>query len=156
MHTYLFLKGLHIFGVILLLGNIIVTAWWKIMADRTRDPRVIAFAQRQVTLTDWVFTAPGALITVVAGDTMAYGFMSSTWTIRWLVWGRLLFITSGIVWATVLIPTQIRQARIARSFSATEPIPEEYWRLSRRWQYFGAVAVALPLVNIYWMVFKGP
>jgi uncharacterized membrane protein len=69
VRTYLLLKSLHIFGAILLLGNIIVTAWWKIMADRTRDPRVIAFAQRQVTLTDWVFTAPGALITVVAGDT---------------------------------------------------------------------------------------
>jgi uncharacterized membrane protein len=81
--------------------------------------------------------------------------MSNTWTIRWLVWGRLLFIASGIVWATVLIPTQVRQARIARSLSAMEPIPDEYWRLSRRWQLFGAVAVALPLVNIYWMVFKG-
>jgi hypothetical protein len=55
----------------------------------------------------------------------------------------------------VLIPTQVRQARIARSLSAMEPIPDEYWRLSRRWQLFGAVAVALPLVNIYWMVFKG-
>jgi uncharacterized membrane protein len=155
VRTYLLLKGLHIFGVILLLGNIIVTAWWKIMADRTRDPKVIAFAQRQVTLTDWVFTAPGALITVVAGDTMAYGFMSGTLVDPLAGLGRLLFIASGIVWATVLIPTQIRQARIARSFSATEPIPDEYWRLSRRWQFFGAVAVALPLVNIYWMVFKG-
>jgi len=154
VRTYLFLKGIHILGVILLLGNIIVTAWWKIMADRTRDPRVIAFAQRQVTLTDWVFTAPGALITVVAGDTMAYGFMSSTWKIRWLVWGRLLFIASGIVWATVLIPIQIRQAQIARSLTTTECIPDEYWRLTRRWQFFGAVAVALPLLNIYWMVFN--
>ena len=89
MRTYLFLKGLHILGVILLLGNIIVTAWWKIMADRTRDPKIIAFAQRQVILTDWVFTAPGALITILAGDTMAYGFMSNTWKIAWLVWGRL-------------------------------------------------------------------
>ena len=44
VRAYLFLKGIHILGVILLLGNIIVTAWWKIMADRTRDPRVIAFA----------------------------------------------------------------------------------------------------------------
>ena len=29
------------------------------MADRTRDPKIIAFAQRQVTLTDWVFTFGG-------------------------------------------------------------------------------------------------
>ena len=30
-------------------------------------------------------------------------------------------------------------------------IPDEYWRLSTRWKLFGAIAVALPLVNIYWM-----
>ncbi|NBX00290.1 MAG: DUF2269 family protein, partial [Methylophilaceae bacterium] len=59
-HTYLLLKSLHILGIILLMGNIIVTAWWKFMADKTKDPSVIAFAQRQVTLTDFVFTAPGA------------------------------------------------------------------------------------------------
>ena len=155
MRTYLFLKGLHILGVILLLGNIIVTAWWKIMADRTRDPKIIAFAQRQVILTDWVFTAPGALITILAGDTMAYGFMSNTWKIAWLVWGRLLFIASGIIWITVLIPIQIRQVRIVQSFHETDSISEEYWRLSRQWRFFGTIAVVLPLINIYWMVVKG-
>jgi len=39
VRTYLLLKGLHIFGVILLLGNIIVTAWWKIMAGTVREIR---------------------------------------------------------------------------------------------------------------------
>ena len=53
---YLVFKLVHIFGIILFLGNIIVTALWKVQADRTRDPRIIAFAQRLVTLTDWVFT----------------------------------------------------------------------------------------------------
>lgn len=154
MDTYLTLKSLHIFGAVIFLGNIIVTAWWKVMADRTMNPRVIAFAQRQVTVTDFVFTAPGALLTIVAGDVMAYGFMSNTWGIQWLIWGRGLFIASDVIWLTVLIPTQIRQARIARSFNDSQAIPEEYWRLSNRWKYFGALAVVLPLFNIYWMIFK--
>jgi uncharacterized membrane protein len=54
--SYLFLKSLHILGIILLLGNLIVTAWWKLMANRTKNPSIIAFAQRQVTLTDFVLT----------------------------------------------------------------------------------------------------
>jgi uncharacterized membrane protein len=124
------------------------------MADRTLDPRVIAFAQRQVTLTDFTFTASGALMTIVAGEVMAYGFMPSTWGIRWLAWGRGLFIASGVIWFTVLIPTQIKQARIARGFNDSQAMPEEYWRLSNRWKYSGALAVVLPLLNIYWMVFK--
>jgi len=152
--SYLLLKSIHIFGVILLMGNIIVTAWWKFNADKTKDPRVIKFAQRQVTLTDFVFTAPGAFLAVVAGDSMSYGFMSNTWNIEWLTWGRCLFIASGVIWITILIHTQIKQARMVRNFSDTKSIPEEYWKLSKRWNVFGAIAVILPLINIYWMVFK--
>jgi len=153
-HTYLLLKSLHILGIILLMGNIIVTAWWKFMADKTKDPSVIAFAQRQVTLTDFVFTAPGAFLAIMAGDSMAYTFMSNTWDIQWLTWGRCLFIASGIIWIVVLIPTQIKQARMARGFAISKTIPDEYWKLSKRWNIFGALAVLLPLMNIYWMEFK--
>ena len=35
-NLYLWLKVVHIFGVVLFLGNIIVTGWWKNMADRTK------------------------------------------------------------------------------------------------------------------------
>ncbi len=153
-NTYLVLKSVHIIGVILLMGNIMVTAWWKFMADKTKDPSVIAFAQRQVVLTDFVFTAPGALLAIVAGDSMAYQFMANTWNIEWLTWGRSLFIASGIIWITILIPTQIKQSRIARQFATSKSIPDDYWKLSKRWNIFGAIAVGLPLINIYWMVFK--
>jgi uncharacterized membrane protein len=66
----------------------------------------------------------------------------------------LLFIASGIIWIAVLIPTQIKQSRLARDFANSEQIPDEYWKLSKRWNIFGAIAVVLPLINIYWMVFK--
>jgi uncharacterized membrane protein len=85
---------------------------------------------------------------------MSYGFMSNTWDIEWLTWGRSLFIASGVIWITILIPTQIKQARMVRNFSDTKSIPEEYWKLSKRWNVFVAIAVILPLINIYWMVFK--
>ena len=153
-NTYLVLKSAHIFGVILLLGNLIVTAWWKLMANRTKNPSIIAFAQRQVTLTDFVFTAPGALLAILAGDSMAYNFIGDSWSIEWLTWGRCLFITSGIIWISILIPTQIKQARLARNFANSKSIPDEYWKLSTRWNIFGTIAVVLPLINIYWMVFK--
>jgi uncharacterized membrane protein len=67
-NPYLLLKSIHIFGVILLMGNIIVTAWWKFQwLTKPKIRRVIKFAQRQVTLTDFVFTAPGAFLAVVSG-----------------------------------------------------------------------------------------
>ncbi len=64
MEPYLIYKTLHVFGAVMFVGNIAVTGWWKFMADRTLDPKIIGFAQRQVTLTDYVFTAAGIALMV--------------------------------------------------------------------------------------------
>ena len=96
--SYLWLKTLHLFGVTLFLGNIIVTAWWKLMADRTRNPQIIAFAQRQVALTDYVFTAGGAVILLAAGWGNAALHGMDVMHIRWLSWGLWLFGATGLIW----------------------------------------------------------
>src|SRR5574341_288809 len=88
---YLWLKTLHVLGAVLFLGNIIVTGWWKVMADRTRDPRIVAFAQRQVTLTDWVFTAGGVALVLASGLGNAWLHGISIPEQPWLVWGLALF-----------------------------------------------------------------
>jgi uncharacterized membrane protein len=85
--SYNAFKVIHLFGVVLFLGNIIVTGVWKVLADRTEEPRVIAYAQHLVTLTDWVFTA-GGVVLILAG---AYGmaFVAGL-DLRqtWLLWGQ--------------------------------------------------------------------
>jgi uncharacterized membrane protein len=152
--SYLVLKGLHVLGMVIFLGNIIITGWWKVMADRTRDPRIVAFAQRQVTLTDFVFTGGGVVLILATGLGNAVLHHMDYWHIRWLAWGLGLFIASGVIWATILVPVQIKQARLARGFAQGGEIPESYWRLARTWNIFGAIATLLPLLNLYWMVFK--
>jgi uncharacterized membrane protein len=97
MDTYLLLKLLHLLGVILFLGNIIVTGRWKAMADRTRDSKIVAFAQSQVSATDRVFTLGGILLLGAAGAGAAVyaGFSAKT---PWIEWGNAFFAGSGIVW----------------------------------------------------------
>jgi len=153
-NAYLILKSLHILGVVIFLGNIIVTGWWKVMADRTRNPVIIAFAQRQVTLTDFVFTAGGATLVLATGvgNAMLHGM--DFLRIGWLAWGFWLFVISGLIWALILIPVQIRQARMARRFQAGGDISQSYWTLGRIWIVFGLLATLIPLANLYWMVFK--
>jgi len=154
MNTYLLLKSLHLLGVILFLGNIIITGWWKVMADRTRDKVVIAFAQRQVTLTDYIFTLGGAVLVLVTGLSNASTYGVDYLSIKWLLWGYGLFVASGIIWVVILIPLQIKLAKLAHQFTEDEPIPELYWKLGRLWLVFGILATLLPLINLYWMVFK--
>jgi uncharacterized membrane protein len=153
MTTYAAFKVVHLFGVALFLGNIIVTAVWKTLADRTAEPQVVAFAQRLVTLTDWIFTAGGVALIVAGGYGMAFAAGLDLGQF-WLFWGQAFFLASGAIWLFVLIPIQITQARQARAFAAGGPIPERYWRLSRRWLFWGIIATALPLANLYLMVFK--
>lgn len=152
-NTYLWLKTLHILGVMLFLGNIIVTGWWKNMADLTKNPQIIAFAQRQVTLTDFIFTAGGVAILLIAGALNVWLHDISLNT-KWLVLGFLFFISSGLIWALVLIPVQIKQAKMANAFAQTGVIPDEYWRYCKVWNVFGVLATLLPLINLYFMVFK--
>jgi len=152
-NSYLWLKVVHLFGVVLFLGNIIVTGWWKNMADLTRNPQIIAYAQRQVTLTDFIFTAGGAAILLVAGMVNIY-LHDMSYSAKWLNHGYAIFLASGVIWAAIIIPVQIKQAKIAKEFAVSGVIPDAYWKLCTTWNIFGVIATLLPLVNLYYMVFK--
>lgn len=151
--TYLGFKIVHVLGVVLFMGNILVTGFWKAIADRGREPHVVAYAQHLVTLTDWLFTFGGIVLILIGAYGMA---MTGNLDLRvpWLLWGQALFGASGLIWVAVLVPTQIAQARLAHGFAAGGPIPERYWQLNKRWVIFGIAASALPLANLYFMVAK--
>lgn len=150
---YQLAKALHLLGVAIFLGNIIVTALWKLRADITKNPVIISYAQRLVTVTDFAFTVTGVILIALTGRVMAaqFGGMSEA---RWVVWGVMLFGASGVIWALVLIPIQVKQAKLARGFGSGGVIPARYWAMSKAWYAFGAVATLLPLANLYVMVFK--
>ncbi len=152
--NYSILKFLHILGGIIFVGNIVVTAFWKVMTDRTREPNIVAFGQRLVNLTDFLFTSVGAFILLITGLMMAHTLNEEIWSIPWVAWGLGLFLASGLVWALILFPVQVKQAWLARSFTEGSEIPDQYWRLGRIWITFGILATLLPLFNVYFMVFK--
>ena len=153
MDNYLLLKSLHLLGVTLFLGNIIVTALWKMLADRTKSPSIVAFSQRLVTVTDFAFTVTGVFLIMITGRLMATNF-GDIGNLFWLNWGWWLFIVSGVIWAVILIPIQIKQAKLAKTFANQTEIPAQYWKLSKLWIIFGTIATLLPLINLYFMVFK--
>ena len=134
--TYTIFKTAHLLGAIILIGNVTVTAVWKVFADRTREPSIIAFAQRLVTYTDWAFTVSGVVLIMVGGYGMAWASGIAVFSLGWLVWSQILFDGAGLIWLFILVPDQIVQARQARDFSLSDVIPESYWRRSRRWIFW--------------------
>ena len=152
--AYEIFKFLHITGIVMLMGNITATAMWKVFADRTEDPRIIAFAQRLVTITDWSLTFWGILLTIIGGYGAVWVAGIDPFGERWLVWSQILFVVAGSIWLGLLVPLQVRQARMARDFAAGG-VPEAYRRDSRRWIFWGLVGT-VPLVTATWLMVAKP
>jgi uncharacterized membrane protein len=151
---YRVLKLLHVLGAVLFVGNLVVTGLWKTQADRSGRPAVAAFAQRLVTVTDFVFTGFGAGLVLATGLMMGRAFGEDFWRLAWISWGLGLFVAAGAIWLAVLVPIQVRQARLAREFADGTSIPAEYLKLGRWWIVFGTLATLLPLANLYFMVMR--
>ncbi|MEM8636785.1 MAG: DUF2269 domain-containing protein [Pseudomonadota bacterium] len=146
-------KFLHVTGVAMLMGNITVTAIWKFFADRDGRPEVLGFAQKLVTYTDWSMTVWGVVLIMGGGYFMAVagGFELGE---GWLLWSQIMFVTAGLIWLFLIVPIQIKQARLAKAFSG-EDVGEEYRALSRRWLFWGLIST-VPLVIATWLMVAKP
>lgn len=155
-HTWLSWKALHIIGAVVFIGNVTTAALWKGLANRTRHPRTIAYAQYLVTWTDAIFTFPGATLLSITAILMARE-MGHFWDVTWMRQALILLVVSTAAWAFVLVPVEVVQHRLARRFEGeTDPdrIPAVYWRNEWIWFGVGIPATVLPYVNIWLMVTK--
>lgn len=144
------LKTIHVLCACLFLGNVIVSGTWAALAERTRDHKIISFSNRMVLVTDLLFTATGALGVVITGHLMAVPLGGEA-SHPWIRWSYILFGLSGLIWAFVLLPIQLRQRSL---LSRSDRITAEYLQLSKVWQISGAVATVLPLPILYFMIAK--
>lgn len=153
--SYPVYKLLHLLGVVLLLGNVTVTAVWKVFADRTGSPVIVAFAQRLVIVTDWFLTLGGVLLLAVGGYGMSITAGVDVINTRWIAIGQLLFAVAGLIWLGILVPTQVAQQRATRAFDLTQPgLPAEYRRLARRWLTWGIIATLPLIAAMYLMILR--
>lgn len=151
--SYPTLKMLHLLGVVLFLGNIIVTAFWKTLADRTDNPAVIQFSQRLVNLTDLFFTAGGALLITVTGLWLIPS-VQALLEQAWLFWSLTAFSASALIWLGLLVPIQWRQTRLLRKSVPGGSIDPRYKILGKWWAFFGSLATLLPFVPLWLMTHK--
>ncbi len=152
--TYEIARFVHITGIVMLMGNITVTAIWKFFADRDGRPQVLAFAQKLVTYTDWSMTVWGAALTMIGGYGLAVLGGQDLW-FGWLLWSQLLFGVAGAIWLGIIVPIQRQQARLARDFALGGEVPDAYRVLSRRWLTWGLIST-LPLLAATWLMIAKP
>ena len=148
-HTFL-----HIAGAVVFLGNIVVTAAWMLMAERSRSLHVIHFSAKAVIRADLLFTLPGVLLILINGFAMVlarWGGWGAFHEVSWISLALALFTLSGVIWVGVLIPVQHRMAVFSDPSDYEEEPPPEFFSALRRWYFWGAIAIALPVCSLYLM-----
>ncbi len=148
---------LHIAGAVVFLGNITVTAAWMLMAERSRNLPVIHFSAKAVIRADLLFTLPGVILILLNGFAMvlaSWGGMDAFHEVSWITLALALFTASGVVWVGVLIPVQHRMAVFSDPSDYKDSLPAEFFSALRRWYFWGALAIILPLCSLYLMVVK--
>ena len=151
---YTTVKFIHLLGAVLFLGNIIVTAVWKSLADRTRNPVIIAFACRLVNVTDLAFTAFGAALVVIGGVGLFHAGGISLSDSPHLTIGISLFAMAAPLWLVGLLPLQLYMSRIAaKTVAAGETImPDAYDKCVRLWTMLGIAATLMPVGTLWFMI----
>lgn len=153
--VYPILKLVHVAAVIMFLGNIVTGLFWKLHADRTRDPRVIAHTFDGIIRSDRWFTLPGVALIIVSGMGAAGVGGLKIFATFWIWTALVLFAISGIAFVARVAPLQVKLRDLARGTSAPADFDwATYGRWSRQWEFWGLVALITPVAALVLMVLK--
>jgi uncharacterized membrane protein len=153
--VYLWLKLVHVLAMVMFVGNIVTGVFWHKHALRTGDARLVAHAMDGVLRSDRLFTMPGVLLLVASGVLAAVAGGLHMLRTGWILWSIVLFAVSGIVFGMRLTPLQRRMRDLAQAGATSGTFDRAaYERLSRQWDFWGAVATLAPLVAVALMVLK--
>ncbi|MBT2129592.1 DUF2269 family protein [Aliiroseovarius lamellibrachiae] len=154
MEWLLVLRWAHILGATVLMGTGAGIAFFMVMAQRSRNPAVIAHVAGIVVIADTLFTATAAIVQPMIGVLLA---LEIGWDLSesWILTGIALYVFVGVFWLPVVwIQIQLRDlARIATIENT--PLPPRYHRLYRIWFAFGFPAFAAMLA-IFWVMIARP
>lgn len=156
MIIYALLKLVHIFAVIIFLGNIITGLYWMKKADRTNNLSIISFTMKGIISSDKLFTIPGVVVITIGGFSAAiYGGIPILKT-GWIFWSLILFILSGLIFSWKLAPLQNKIYRLITNADAANFNKALYRSYLKQWESWGLVALLTPLGAMVMMVMKIP
>ncbi|MBX2853984.1 MAG: DUF2269 domain-containing protein [Rhodobacteraceae bacterium] len=148
------LRWLHVLGACVLLGAGAGIAFFMVMAQRLRDPRVIAEIASIVVIADFLFTASAVIAQPITG----YLLMREIgWSLTdgWITLSLALYVAIGLCWLPV-VWIQIRLRDLARAAAdQSVPLPPAYHRLYRIWFALGFPAFD-GVLTILWLMLARP
>jgi uncharacterized membrane protein len=152
---YIAFKILHVFAVVVFLGNLITGILWKVSADQTRNPVIIHHTIAGLIRADGWFTIPAVLLILIGGFGAAVVGGLPLVRTKWILAGIILFTISGLSYMTRVVPIQRRMLAVTKAGVDSGSLDwKEYGALSRGWNVWGSIALVAPLLALIAMVAK--
>jgi uncharacterized membrane protein len=146
------IKFLHIIGVIMFLGNITISAVWRLFAEKSGEASVVKQSLKMITLTDLLFSLPGVILIGVTGHILSPQFGGIAGH-SWIYHSYAMLTVSVLIWLAALIPIQIKQRRLLATDAAAMESPQ-FKKLTLWWTLLSAIVAILPLIALYYMTIK--
>lgn len=150
--AYLIFKLIHVFAVIIFLGNIIIAVFWKGHGDNSNDPKIIAHTMKGIIRADRFFTMPAVAFLILAGfGAMGIGYIP--FETGWIIWGLILIVISAAAFMAKVVPAQKKLLKIAEADTFDQQL---YDAVSKEWNLWGSIATIAPIIAVVLMVLKVP
>lgn len=153
MHLYFILKIIHVVSACVLFGTGMGTACYMLLANKTKNLKIITIASGHVVKADWLFTTTSGIIQALTGIAMAYlhGFSLLT---PWLLAAIIGYIIAGVCWLPVVY-FQIQMHKISSAcLASSSSLPKKYYSYYRCWFILGWPAFISLIFVYYFMVAK--
>jgi uncharacterized membrane protein len=147
---YMIMKLVHILFVVIFLGNIIISVFWKRHGDKSNNPLIMAHTISGIIKADRRFTVPGVAGLAIFGFG-AQGMAGIPIMTPWIFWSVILFVISGAAFMGMVVPIQKKLLAIAQASVFNK---EEYSRLTKQWELWGSIATITPIIAVVLMVVK--
>lgn len=154
MNTYHLVQWVHILSSVLLVGTGFGSAFFMFFANRSGSVAAQAVVCKLVVRADWWFTTPAGIVQPLSGWLMVH-LAGWPWDTPWLMLSIGLYVAAGLCWLPVVY-LQIRMARTsAEAQASSRPLPPQYWRDARHWEWLGYPAF-VAMLGIYFLMVNKP
>jgi uncharacterized membrane protein len=150
--VYIILVLIHVIASIIFLGNITISPFWKLQAEKTKDRLQIINAWQGIIRADRFFTMPGVTILLIFGIGAALHGGFNLISTGWIFWSIILYVISGVAFMIKVVPTQKKVVLLATDESKFNW--DDYSKLAKQWDIWSSVATITPWIAVILMVLK--
>ncbi|SRR5579875_1313093 len=151
MKTLLFF---HILGAVLLLGNVLISIFWKLRSDSTKDLKIITHTHGEIRRADRIFSHIGIILILITGLGLWHMDKIKISQTRWPLWGLILFVIAIIFWGAVIVPTEKRLISLSERSLTEGNVDPALIKLSRKWYNTATIFAVLIVIILVLMVYR--